>query len=112
MLAAVTAPWPRAVALRRRTASLVAGVATSAHDRGTDPATTTWVVNHRDPLRIAGVVVALLVLWWGASSWLWVAIVLAILAAYEVALSRLSEDEVTAELIADELSDRDDTSVL
>ena len=112
VLAALTAPWPRSVALRRRTASLVTGVATSAHDRGTDPATTTWVVNHRDPLRIAGVVVALLVLWWGASSWLWVAIVLAILAAYEVALSRLSEDEVTAELIADELSDRDDTSVL
>jgi hypothetical protein len=116
VLMTITGPWPWAVSLRRRTASLVTGVATAAHDRGTDPATTNWVVKHRDPLRIAGVVVALLVLWWGASSWLSVLIVLAILAAYEVALSRLVDAERTPELIdeviIEEPSTPDETSVL
>ena len=47
---------------------------------------------------LVGGIVALLVLWWGASSWLGVLIVLAVLAAYEVALSRLGGDDQEASI--------------
>ena len=94
-LAVATAPWPRAVAIRRRTASLMTGVATAARARGTARAATDWVVGRLDPLRIAGVVLALVVLWWGTTSWLSVLIVLVILAGYEVLLGRLGDAEVT-----------------
>ncbi len=88
----VTGPSDRARSLRRGTTSLATGVATAARDRGTDPATTVWVVAHRDMLRIAGVVLAVALLWWVSMSWFWVFILLVILGGYEVLLSRLDPD--------------------
>lgn len=96
-LAWVTGSSDRARAFRRRTASLVTGVTSAARDRGTDPATTAWVVAHRDALRIAGVVVAVALLWWLSLSWFWVLVLLALVAAYEVLLTRLEDGEEVSE---------------
>ncbi len=57
----------------------------AARDRGSDPATTDWIVRNRDALRIAGVVVAVVLLWWLSLSWFWAFVILALVAGYEVA---------------------------
>ena len=93
VVAWVTGPSDRAVGLRRRTAALVTGVASAARDRGTDPSTTDWLVVHRDALRIGGVVVAVVLLWWLSLSWFWAFVLLALVAGYEVLLTRLGEPE-------------------
>ncbi|HTO00391.1 MAG TPA: hypothetical protein VL068_06925 [Microthrixaceae bacterium] len=93
LLAWVTGPSARSASLRRHTISLVTGLATAAHDRGTDPSTTAWVVAHRDLLRIAGVALAVVLFWWVDMSWIWLLIVLIVLGAYEVVLSRLDISE-------------------
>ncbi len=91
-LAWVTGSSEHARGFRRRTSSLATGLASSARERGSDPATTAWVIAHRDALRIAGVVVAVAMLWWLSLSWFWVFVLLAVVGGYEVLLSRLDED--------------------
>lgn len=87
----LTGPGDRAVAFRSRTASLATGMASTAHERGTDPATAAWVVANRDALRITGMVVGVALLWWLSLSWFWVFVLLVLVAAYEVFLTRLVE---------------------
>jgi hypothetical protein len=95
-LAWLTGSSKRAVAFRSRTVSVASGLTSAARERGTDPATTAWLVEHRDALRIAGVVVAVVLLWWLNLSWLGVLILLALVAGYEVLLGRLEDDDSTA----------------
>jgi hypothetical protein len=95
-LAWLTGSSKRAVAFRGRTVSVASGLTSAARERSTDPATTAWLVEHRDALRIAGVVVAVVLLWWLNLSWLGVLILLALVAGYEVLLGRLEDDDSTA----------------
>lgn len=89
----VSGPTPRARSLRRWTASSATTLAGTARERGADPATAAWLVAHRDALRVAGVVVAVVLLWTLSLSWLWVFVLLGVLAAYEAALTRLEAPE-------------------
>ncbi len=88
-----TGPSDRATGFRRRTASLATSATSAARERGTDPSTTAWVVAHRDALRIGGVVVAVALLVWLSLSWFWVFVLLALVAGYEVLLTRVEAPE-------------------
>lgn len=92
-LAWLTGSSKRAVAFRSRSVSVASGLTSAARERGTDPATTAWLVEYRDALRVAGVVVAVVLLWWLNLSWFWVFVLLALVAGYEVLLGRLGDDE-------------------
>lgn len=96
-LAWLTGSSKRAVAFRNGTVSVASGLTSAARERGTDPATIVWMVEHRDALRVAGVVVAVVLLWWLNLSWLGVFILLALVAGFEVLLGRLGEDESSGE---------------
>lgn len=81
------------VRVRHGIASAVTGVVSAARDRGSDPATVTWLVAHRDALRVAGVAVGLVLLWWLDLSWLGVFLLLALIVAYEILLTRLPDHD-------------------
>jgi hypothetical protein len=91
VIAWLTGSSPRVVKVRGGIASAATGVVSAARDRGSDPATVAWLVAHRDALRVAGVVVALGLLWWLDLSWFGVFVLLALVVAYEVLLSRLPD---------------------
>lgn len=91
VIAWLTGSSARVVKVRRGVASAATGVVSAARDRGSDPATVAWLVAHRDALRVAGVVVALGLLWWLDLSWFGVFVLLALVVAYEVLLSRLPD---------------------
>jgi hypothetical protein len=96
LLALVTGPYRWAVSMRHgvargtmTTAHLVAAGASGTRARAQDESTVVWVRGHFDALRIAGVVVAVLLLlafpvnFWGFL------VIAALLAVYEVGLHRL-----------------------
>ena len=93
VIAWVTGPSGRAGAVRSGTSSAAVSLTSAARDRGSDPATTDWIVRNRDALRIAGVVVAVVLLWWLSLSWFWAFVILALVAGYEVVLARLGDPE-------------------
>jgi hypothetical protein len=88
-VAVVTADYPWAVSLRRRTASLSAQAVAATGERARDEATTVWIREHRDVLLAAGGVFALAVLWVADLSWLGLLLVLALVALYEIAVYRI-----------------------
>lgn len=87
----VTGRSAAATAVRRRTAAVFETATDVARARSEDPATAAWVVAHRDLLRVAGVVVALVALWWVDLGWLGVLVVLVLLAGFQLALGRVPE---------------------
>ena len=88
-VAVVTADYPWAVSLRRRTASLWAQAVAATGERARDEATSVWIRAHRDVLLAAGGVFALVVLWFADLSWLGLLLVLALVAVYEIAVYRI-----------------------
>jgi hypothetical protein len=84
-VALVSGPGPRAAAFRRRVASAVVGIVSAARDKGADPATTAWIVGHRDLLQVVVAVIAVALLWWLDLGWLGVLVVL-VLAGIAIAL--------------------------
>lgn len=96
-LAWLTGSSKRSGAFRSGTVSVASGLTSAARERGADPATTAWLVEYRDALRIAGVVVAVVLLWWLNLSWLGVLVLLVLVAGYEVLLGRLEDDEPTGD---------------
>lgn len=86
----LTGPSARATATRRRTGAAASAISGAARERTSDPATAAWLTAHRDILMVAGVVVAVFLLIWLSLSWLGILVLLALLAAYEIALNRLT----------------------
>ena len=93
VIAWVTGPSGRAGAVRSGTSSAAVSLTSAARDRGSDPATTAWIIRNRDALRIAGVVVAVVLLWSLSLSWFGAFVLLALVAGYQVLLARLGEPE-------------------
>ena len=91
-LAVVSAPYPWAVSLRRRVRDLASAAAVAvgaAGARTRDESTVRWLRQHRQHLQIGGVAFALVVLWFFDLPWWGVLVVLGLLGAYEVGVSRL-----------------------
>jgi len=87
----LSGPYPWAVKVR---AGVVAGARTVvrvAGDRAQDEETIDWVAEHKDPLRVGGAVVAVLLLFWLDLSWLGFFLLAALIGAYEVVVTRLAD---------------------
>jgi hypothetical protein len=94
VVALLTGPYPWAVALRRRTASLARALAAAvgaATTRRPDEATVAWVVEHRELLQLGGVVAGIVVLLLVDLSWLWILLLALVIAAYELAVVRIAK---------------------
>lgn len=94
VLALLTGPYGWAVALRRGVASVgravwdAGGRMTAVDTAGA----ASWVVAHRQALQIGGALLVVAVLLVANVSWLWFWILLALLAGWELALWRLTDD--------------------
>ncbi|HEU0172003.1 MAG TPA: hypothetical protein VFR26_11155 [Acidimicrobiales bacterium] len=94
VVALLTGPYPWAVALRRRTASLARALAAAvgaATTRRPDEATVAWVVERRELLQLGGAVVGIVVLLLVDLSWLWILLLALVIAAYELAVVRIAK---------------------
>lgn len=91
VVALVSGPGRRAVEVRRRVGAAAVSLASAARDRSADPATTAWLLSHRDLLQVSVGALAVVALWWLDLSWLGVLVVLALAAAGIVLLARLPE---------------------
>ena len=89
VLAVLTGDYPWAVSLRRRAATLWRQAVAATGERAHDDATVAWVSGHRDPLLAAGGLVALVILWVADLSWFGLLLVLALAAAYALAVYRI-----------------------
>jgi hypothetical protein len=92
LVALVSAPYPWAVSLRRRVRELAGSAvqaAGAARARAGDEGTVLWLRQHRQHLQVAGVVVAVVLLWFLDLPWWGVLVLLGLVAAYEVAVSRI-----------------------
>jgi hypothetical protein len=92
LVAVLTGPYPWVVALRRRVVDL-AGAASAAvgtaRERAHDEQSVRWLQAHRQALQIGGVVVAIAALWFIDLPWWGVLVLLGLLAAYELGVSRI-----------------------
>jgi hypothetical protein len=94
VVALVTAPYAWAVTLRKRTAvalSSIVGAAGTLRERAGDESTVRWVAAHRSALQVAGAIAAVVMLWLFDLSWIGVLVVLALVAAYELAVVRVAD---------------------
>ena len=94
VVALLTGPYPWAVALRRRTASLARALAAAvgaATTRRPDEATVAWVVERRELLQLGGVVAGIVVLLLVDLSWFWILVLALVIAAYELAVVRIAK---------------------
>jgi hypothetical protein len=89
VLAVLTGDYPWVVSLRRRTATLWSQAVAATGERARDETTVAWVTDHRDALLAAGGIVALVILWVADLSWLGLLLVLALAAAYAIAVYRI-----------------------
>jgi hypothetical protein len=99
VVALVTGPYDWARSLRRvvshwaREARNLAGATAG---KGRDDSTRAWVGSHLDLLRIAGVAVAVLLLVVISVSWVGLLVIVVLLAAYELALLRISRSRLSS----------------
>lgn len=89
VVAYLAGPGRYAVAIRSYTVRGARWVATTAHDLATGPELRIWARRHLDPLRIAGVVVAVLVAL-AFSSWTALLVIVILLIGYEVLVTLLA----------------------
>ncbi len=92
VVALVTGPGRRARELRTRTSSAVLGLVSSAREKGADPATTAWIVAHRDMLQIGVGAVAVALLWWLNLGWFGILVILLLAGGLIALLSRLPDE--------------------
>lgn len=90
LVLAVTGPYGWARSLRGAAASGASSARDAASGAATAPATVTWVVEHREALRIAGWVLAALVLWFASLSWGLLLIVAIGITLWQVGLNRIA----------------------
>jgi hypothetical protein len=97
VVAVLTGSYPWVVSLRARVASLWRSAVSATSERAHDESTVAWVRAHRDALLIGGGAAGFLVLWTVDLGWLAMLLVLAVIAAYELAVLRIGapEDEDT-----------------
>jgi hypothetical protein len=89
VLAVLTGDYPWVVSLRCRATALWTQAVAATGERARDEATVAWITAHRDALLAAGGIVALVILWVADLSWLGLLLVLALVAAYEIAVYRV-----------------------
>lgn len=87
VLAVLTGPYPWVVSLRARIAGLARSLVASTRDEDT----VVWIDRNRDALQWGGAIVGLLLLWFLDVSWLGFFLLVALVAAYEVAVVRLAD---------------------
>ena len=90
VIAYLAGPAPLAVRFRSLVRSATAAVSRSATTRADDEQTRQWVGTHRDALQIGGAVLAVLLLLIFSFNWLTFLLVVALLALYEVVISRIA----------------------
>jgi hypothetical protein len=93
VVALLNGPYPWAVTLRRRTASLARALAAAiggAATRRPDSATVAWVVEHREVLQYGGVVAGIVVLLLVDLSWLGILLLALVIACYELVVARFA----------------------
>jgi hypothetical protein len=90
LVAWVSGPYASAVALRQRVRSLWVTATSAAKDRARDDELVAWVRAHRNPLLIGGAGVGLALLWAADLSWLGLALVVAGVVAFELAVQRVT----------------------
>jgi hypothetical protein len=95
-IAALTGPYPWAIRLRSGAAALVRTVVSAAGDRTQDQATIDWVGANIERLRIGGLVVGLVLLWWLDLSWFGFFLLAAVIGGYELLVHRLAEQATPA----------------
>jgi hypothetical protein len=89
VLAVLTGNYPWVVGLRRRVGVLWTEAVTATGERAHDERTATWITEHSDALLAAGGIVALVILWFADLSWVGLLVVLALIAAFELAVYRI-----------------------
>ncbi len=94
-LAILTADYPWVVSLRRHLRTLWTRAIATTGQRAHDEATVAWVSDHRDALLIGGVIGALVILWVADLSWIPLLLVLALVAAFEATVYRISTHPAT-----------------
>lgn len=90
LIAILTGPYAWVVSLRSRLASLFRSASTVVSDRANDDDTLAWVGRNVDGLRIAGLVVGALMLWFFDLTWLNLFLILVVVAAWEVVVAQLA----------------------
>ena len=89
-IAVATGPYPWAITARRSATHLAARAAAATTERSRDEATVVWVAQHRDTLLIAGAVFGLALLWIADLSWMGLALVVGLVAVFELAVYRIA----------------------
>jgi hypothetical protein len=89
VLAVLTGDYPWVVSLRRRATALWTQAVAATSERARDETTVAWITAHRDALLAAGGIVALVILWVADLTWLGLLLVLALAAAYAIAVYRI-----------------------
>jgi hypothetical protein len=90
VLALLTGDYPWVVSLRRRAGLLWTQAVTATGERSRDEAIVVWIRDHREVLLVAGAAVGLVILWFVDLSWFGLLLVLALIAAYEIAVYRIA----------------------
>jgi hypothetical protein len=88
-VAVLTGGYPWVVSFRRRAVELWGLAVATTTERARDEATVTWITQHRDGLLAAGGIAALVILWFVDLSWAGLLIVLALIAAFAIAVYRI-----------------------
>ena len=88
-VAVLTGAYPWVVSLRRRAVGLWGLAVATTTERARDEATVAWITQHRDALLAAGGIAGLVILWFVDLSWAGLLIVLALTAAFEIAVYRI-----------------------
>jgi hypothetical protein len=96
LVGAITGPYGWAVAFRRWIAQVFSALG-SAGDRIKQPEAVAWIRAHEDLLRIGGAVVAILLLLIVSVSWLGLLLIGALLAVYEIVITRVGRTPAPAD---------------
>jgi hypothetical protein len=113
LVAAVSAPYPWAVSLRRRVrdgARATAVAVGAAGSRARDERSLLWMQQHRQHLQLGGVAFALVVLWFADLPWWGVLVLLGIVAAYELGVSRLEAPPAPVDVRSEPAADGSSTA--
>lgn len=89
VIAVLTGPYGWAVRLRHGTVALFQSLRTSVTERATDDATTAWIIEHADALRIVGYALGALALWFVDLSWLTFLLIAVLVAVWQLVLARV-----------------------
>jgi hypothetical protein len=96
LVAAVTGPYPWAVALRRQASSLTGQGNVWLRSQSVDTGPAQWIVEHREALQIGGLVLGLLIVLLFDMSWLGLLVLALLFGIYELVVHQLGRDRPPA----------------